>query len=174
MKVMLATAALGVAIFSGGAEAATYAYNVNGTSDEFGQPLTGMITFTTNDVVNASGGSLVTAAAGSFNGDALTTLENPGGYGGNDNLLFPTATIPFDSNGVTFDTSAGRYNFYNNPSYSTTQTRVLGTGLVTLTPVSTAGAVPEPATWAMLIVGMGATGFAMRRRRVTTRVSYAT
>ena len=34
-------------------------------------------------------------------------------------------------------------------------------------------AVPEPAAWAMMIVGMGAIGFAMRRRKVATRVSYA-
>ena len=39
---------------------------------------------------------------------------------------------------------------------------------------STVSAVPEPATWAMMILGMGAIGFAMRRRqKVTTRVSYA-
>lgn len=32
--------------------------------------------------------------------------------------------------------------------------------------------VPEPATWAMMILGMGAVGFAMRRRhKVTTRVT---
>lgn len=37
-----------------------------------------------------------------------------------------------------------------------------------------AGAVPEPATWAMMIIGMGAVGFAMRgRQRVAPRVSYA-
>ncbi len=35
--------------------------------------------------------------------------------------------------------------------------------------------VPEPATWAMMILGMGAVGFAMRRRQknVTTIVAYA-
>ncbi|MCU6453925.1 PEPxxWA-CTERM sorting domain-containing protein [Sphingomonas sp. A2-49] len=35
--------------------------------------------------------------------------------------------------------------------------------------------VPEPATWAMMILGMGAVGFAMRRRQknVTTTVAYA-
>lgn len=37
------------------------------------------------------------------------------------------------------------------------------------------GAVPEPATWAMMIVGFGAVGGAMRRRKskVTTTVAYA-
>lgn len=35
-------------------------------------------------------------------------------------------------------------------------------------------AVPETATWSVMIVGMGAIGYALRRRRqVVTRVSYA-
>lgn len=38
-----------------------------------------------------------------------------------------------------------------------------------------AGAVPEPATWAMMLVGFGGIGFAMRRRKskVTTNVAFA-
>jgi hypothetical protein len=36
---------------------------------------------------------------------------------------------------------------------------------------STGGAVPEPAAWAMMVTGLGAVGFAMRRRR--TSVSFA-
>ncbi|TCJ32191.1 PEP-CTERM sorting domain-containing protein [Parafrankia sp. BMG5.11] len=39
------------------------------------------------------------------------------------------------------------------------------------------GAVPEPATWAMMLFGFGAVGFGMRRRRSKeggqTRVRYA-
>jgi len=31
--------------------------------------------------------------------------------------------------------------------------------------VSPVGAVPEPATWAMMLLGFGAVGFAMRRRQ---------
>jgi hypothetical protein len=34
-------------------------------------------------------------------------------------------------------------------------------------------AVPEPATWAMMIGGIGMVGGAMRRRRVSTKVSFA-
>jgi hypothetical protein len=37
----------------------------------------------------------------------------------------------------------------------------------------TAGAIPEPATWAMMIGGFGMVGGAMRRRRVSTKVSFA-
>jgi hypothetical protein len=33
--------------------------------------------------------------------------------------------------------------------------------------------VPEPSTWAMMLFGFGAVGFAMRRRRQKLAVSYA-
>ncbi len=39
--------------------------------------------------------------------------------------------------------------------------------------VAGAGAVPEPATWAMMIGGIGMVGGAMRRRKVSTTVSFA-
>lgn len=43
-------------------------------------------------------------------------------------------------------------------------------GSVVVPPVN--GAVPEPATWAMMIAGFGIAGFSMRRRRATT-ISFA-
>lgn len=39
--------------------------------------------------------------------------------------------------------------------------------------LSAAGAVPEPSTWAMMILGVGFAGAAMRRRRETVSVRYA-
>jgi hypothetical protein len=42
----------------------------------------------------------------------------------------------------------------------------IGAGCPTPTPQA---AVPEPATWAMMLLGFGATGFAMRRKRRETR-----
>ena len=38
---------------------------------------------------------------------------------------------------------------------------------------SITGAVPEPATWAMMIGGLGMVGGALRRRKVSTKVSFA-
>ena len=39
--------------------------------------------------------------------------------------------------------------------------------------VGVPGAVPEPATWAMLILGFGAVGIGVRRRTVRTKLTYA-
>jgi hypothetical protein len=44
---------------------------------------------------------------------------------------------------------------------------------ITLGSQTPGGTVPEPATWAMMIGGFGMVGGAMRRRRVSTKVSFA-
>lgn len=36
-----------------------------------------------------------------------------------------------------------------------------------------AAAVPEPATWGMMLLGFGAMGFRMRRKKVSTRIRFA-
>jgi len=39
--------------------------------------------------------------------------------------------------------------------------------------VPLSAAVPEPSTWAMLILGFGLIGYSARRRRINSRISYA-
>lgn len=43
----------------------------------------------------------------------------------------------------------------------------------TLAFAGVAGAVPEPSTWMMMIMGIGLAGVALRRRRQTIRLSYS-
>ncbi len=53
---------------------------------------------------------------------------------------------------------------------------LVGQGVASLVPLGgMTPAVPEPASWVMMIVGLGIVGYAMRRRRqnVTTRVQFA-
>jgi len=46
-------------------------------------------------------------------------------------------------------------------------------GTLTVSQIAAAAAVPEPATWAMMLMGFGAVGFAMRRRpAVKTSIAY--
>lgn len=95
------------------------------------------------------------------------------GLVGNSGLATVGTCLPFsgcDSNAI--------------PNLGTLVTgNVLGNGPVfnslayldaTFSATITAAAVPEPVTWTMMIVGMGAIGGTLRRRtRVSTRVSYA-
>lgn len=64
-------------------------------------------------------------------------------------------------------------NFPNNSGDSSNLDWDFGFTTVVDRDVAPPSAVPEPATWGMMILGMGAIGFVMRRRRtITTRVSY--
>lgn len=59
---------------------------------------------------------------------------------------------------------------FNNNELGNYSLTIDGSGTVT----PGVGVVPEPATWAMMMAGIGAVGFAMRRRqKVTTRVQFA-
>lgn len=61
-------------------------------------------------------------------------------------------------------------NRYSDPSAACTSNAI---GRNFAFRIDAAGAVPEPATWAMLVAGFGVIGFAMRRREnQTTRVSF--
>jgi hypothetical protein len=91
------------------------------------------------------------------------TIANPSASVDFRNVLFSGANT---LTGTFSDGSIGRVNF----SGSTTA----DPASFSFNSVAATGAVPEPATWAMMILGMGAVGFAMRRRSaVKTTVSYA-
>jgi hypothetical protein len=63
-----------------------------------------------------------------------------------------------------FDLS--QYNYVTNPGAPSSYIYSISGGLnVASIDVDVSGAVPEPATWAMMIVGFGLAGSALRRRR---------
>jgi hypothetical protein len=85
----------------------------------------------------------------------------------------PTGTISLGGltgNGVIEQTnlqpillSAGNFVF----NFMGTKTAGAGSASGTIT-VTNANAIPEPGTWALMLLGFGATGFAMRRNRRRT------
>ncbi|RYY06004.1 MAG: PEP-CTERM sorting domain-containing protein [Alphaproteobacteria bacterium] len=81
------------------------------------------------------------------------------------------ATVSGFSVGVGSSASAGYHAFADNVTYSTTT----GSTTYNFDVASGMGAVPEPATWTLMLVGFGGIGFAMRRRKskITTAVTYA-
>lgn len=96
---------------------------------------------------------------GAFTTDLASSLgTGQGGSGAVD----PTITIFQD-----------RYSNFNSAfSFAdTTDNHVGGAWLGANFSLTTAGAVPEPASWALMIAGFGLVGSAMRRR--VTKVSYA-
>lgn len=87
--------------------------------------------------------------------------------------VVPTAQnqpISFTNYSFTF---AGFSGFGPNTTLSFNSTGTAGVDAI-LDNLSVSGSVPEPATWALMILGFGAVGGAMRRRSaVRTAVAYA-
>ena len=112
------------------------------TQSTFNTPFTLFVTFTL---------PAGTAGAGTFM-SAITGSVNNGTAGGVD--------IDFDNTPHLFTSSAGPFTLLVR-DLSVTNGGVL-------TPITgTIRAVPEPATWAMMLLGFGGIGLAMRRRRKT-------
>jgi hypothetical protein len=126
---------------------------------------TGVITATENSngswTVDSATGSL----SGTFNGVSLsgtiTSLNTD--FLGDDELIFPSTSSLVDDHGIAFnlsdgqrvDISSGSGGFYNVESDNT-----FGAATLTLT-----AAVPEPSTWAMMILGFFGVGFMAYRRK---------
>ena len=145
----------------------------------------GNVNFTTDDVVHDVGGRnalRVTGIRGDEGGVAITGLvpSFPQQFGGADNYLFPDEWAPFSALGISFSFANGRYaNFYYNeddPFYGLYKFaaddlagEVEADSLKIFNPTfdETTAAVPEPASWALMVGGFGAVGGTLRSRRKT-------
>lgn len=119
----------------------------------------------------------VTSSTGSLNGiNAVLTLTDLGN--GLSTTYLPLAILGVDDNwyGNGSAQNSGRFNWFfpfngnTNDTYEATLTAYgFAGGPQTLSVFgqigSGAGAVPEPATWALMLMGFGAIGFALRRSR---------
>lgn len=97
--------------------------------------------------------------------NAFVIDPNSCGFGG---CGFQSSLSAINSSGTFgffFTAAPGSFQEYS------TQT---GSAFDTITISAVDGAVPEPSTWAMMLVGFGAIGFAMRRKpRQTVRINFA-
>ena len=89
---------------------------------------------------------------------------------GNTYTIVPgTVTFPNAANGNQFSPGTnGLFTFKLGNDRVTSLTFASGGNSFELDRLAISGAVPEPATWALMIMGFGAVGGAMRRRKVAT------
>lgn len=177
MKTYLALAASIVALAATPASAAQYMFTFQTStaagSQLFGGPATGSGIFTTSDTPITVGGQTaytILSITGTVNGSAIVAPTLAGGYGN----YFTTGPFFLDGSGVNFRNAAGTsiafFNQSNNGLYRiNTQNPFTSSYLVATS--SAVSAVPEAATWGMMILGFGMMGSAMRRR--STKVAYA-
>ena len=168
------TAALAVSV-SAPASAAQYMFSFSGTN-LFGSPAmaVGNGVFTTSNVSTIVGGRTafaITSITGMVNGSAIVAPD-AATYGN----YFTTGPAFLDGTGLRFFTAAGndiRFFFQDSVSKYRVNTFNPGaTGFVTATSSLVAGG-PEPATWAMMILGFGMTALAVRRKRSAFAASVA-
>jgi hypothetical protein len=145
----------------------------------FGTAGSGSGTFT---VTTGANGDLITAITGEIGSNAVTLL--PLGTNGSDDLLFPigtsftggTSVVDLDTNGISVSTTLGDYHIFGAGSPFSIgtvsgndifETGPGGFGVGTLA----VSAVPEPSTWAMMLLGFACIGAMTYRRRKSAMLS---
>lgn len=127
---------------------------------------------------------LVTGITGTRNGEAITQLVQAKGFAGNDNIVFNNDPY-FTYFGTAFKVGSAFYNVYNGFDYNGGISQLLecrasncnptfaSPKIVSFSFKASAGAVPEPATWAMMLIGFGMIGATARYRRRSSTATYA-
>lgn len=121
-------------------------------------------------VLDRNGRGVQSSLLSTLNGTTLNSVASVG-LSLNANASFdiaPDGQAFFDSGQVQ-----DRLYTLNLSDGSFTDLGALELRLTGLTSGGFAAAVPEPATWAMMIFGFGAVGGTMRRKKATTRVRFA-
>lgn len=145
-----------------------------GTSSNYTVPLLNLALSIGSFPALASGGSgSIYYQDNVFGSDAFGfVFGGPGGPFGStfSNFQIQARGDPslLDGNGIAngFPFSLSNNSFFGSFSNGTDTTRIYGPLQVTASPES---AVPEPATWMMLLLGFGAIGASMRKRRTIGR-----
>lgn len=145
--------------------------------------LGGSFTFTGNGgfpnylAVSTAGGAAVRTVFGTPStdftdrGTVIYDANTLGGYAPFASLT----TIPY-SNGDNFlglRVTSGGQNYYGYLFTTNSRLNTYAFETVAETGIIATTAIPEPAAWAMMVVGVGATGAGLRRRRAKVAVSSA-
>jgi len=191
LKTLSAGAAAALALLASAAEASTWIidYTANNVGD---QPYAAVVDVVASDNLNAVNGYDVLSVSGQVDGDAITGLINnpnqptaslsPDGLFIFDNVVWPGAAEQLSNPGILFTGASGQeYNLFsddpvNYELYKATPGvgyDASSHGTITMQQTFTQhffdeggpGGVPEPAAWALMILGFGGTGALLRRKR---------
>ncbi len=186
IKSALVGAAAVAALSSAPATAAEFLFSYSGTGISASGTLT---TTNTTTTVNGRQAYTITGITGTRNGATINQLFPAGtvvdAVGAVSNLnLYETGPfldadgfsfgVAGDSPNIAFNVfyiSSGYNEFRSNPPVGQGNTELTGFTLARVVPV--APAVPEPATWAMMLIGFGTVGATMRRRKTVASVRFA-
>jgi len=173
-KITLAIAATLSLAIAAPASAAQFTFDFFGPDlIKPGVSVTGSGVFTTSDMASQVGGQTayaITAISGMVDGSPIVA---PTGFYGN---YFTTGPAFLDGSGVRFATQAqSNIAFFNQSSNGRYRVNVITGGKTAFVTAAFApvSAVPEPATWAMMIVGFGLVGGAARSARGKARAVHA-
>ena len=151
--------------FSLPANAAQFMFSFTTSTQLFGGAVTGSGVFTTSNTSTTVGGQTafaITSVTGTVNGSAI--VAPTGSYGN----YFTTGPSFLDGTGTTFSTAAGNtVTFFNQSSNGIYRVNTFSPGSSSFVSASSSAVapVPEPASWALLIMGFAVLGGALRTRR---------
>lgn len=179
IKLAAATIALLTTVASAPASAAVFDFSFDTVETLFGGPdQTIRGTFTTSDTpVDRFGftGLAITGISGTINGTTISGLSD---NFGTPFYYITTGPTFLDGSGVRFNAGAAtNIAFFHQDGAAADRYRVNGNGTIsafgpaTSRPAAVA-AVPEPATWAMMLLGFGMMSASMRYRRRSTAAAY--
>jgi len=121
--------------------------------------------------LESDGDLMVTGITGTFDGSTITGVTKIGLFGP-DQLIFPTSTQVFDGSGLGFRLADGvSFQIFaanpapNPPMPNEYEISSSGPGLPAFEVLALTAAVPEPSTWAMMILGFVGLGFMAYRRK---------
>lgn len=189
--------ALGAVLLATGAQAATYEFFFQGPSSSAYGDVVIDGTFTTATPLTAGGGSVfLTGISGTVSGGSSSIVDGAivglSPYADADNELYATGTntgAPYSFGGVSFtvttSTRTADYNLFGwngvtnllvstidpvgEPQNSTPAALPFSPGSIT----ASVSAAPEPATWAMMLIGVGGLGAVLRHSGRKARASIA-
>jgi PEP-CTERM motif len=153
------------------AAAVTDTFTLTGVAEE-GQPVGPSGSFTITGTQNASGSVSVTGISGTFDGSTITGLTRNNLFGP-DQMISPGSTQAVDGNGLGFSLADGADLQMFAPGGSVEADTLAAEGVVELSgtlrnsfaDLTLTAAVPEPSTWAMMILGFCGLGFMAYRRK---------